>query len=52
MGGSKEYRTRLFSMVSSNGTIGNGHKLKHEKFHLNIRNTGTGCPERLWSLHP
>lgn len=43
-------------------TGGSGRKLKSRKFHLNIRkhlkspwgwlSTGTGCPERQWSLRP
>ncbi|KAK4827514.1 hypothetical protein QYF61_018840 [Mycteria americana] len=37
MGGCKEYRGRLFPVVPSDGTRGDGHKLKHWKFPLNIR---------------
>ncbi|KAK4818203.1 hypothetical protein QYF61_008587, partial [Mycteria americana] len=37
MGGSKEDAARPFSMMFSGRTRGNGNKLKHRKFHLNIK---------------
>ena len=58
MSGSQMDGARLFS-VSSSRAKGNRHKIKHKNFHTNVRkklfiwgwqNTGTGCPERLWSL--
>lgn len=49
---------KSFSLVPRNSTRVNGQKLRHMKFHLNIRknftvwvpSTGIDYPERLWSL--
>ena len=67
-GGCREDRGKLFSVVPSESTRGRGYKPKHRgsifgtQGALSIHeeallfsegdSTGTGCPERLWSLPP
>ena len=44
----KEDRARLFSVVPSDRTRGNGHKVKHRSFPLNIRKHFTVREAERW----
>jgi len=56
--GSKEDRTRLFSVVTGDRTGGNGYKLKYKKFNLNFKKRiftirmNNRLPREVESLHP